>query len=326
MIRFTGYHDPVMKNESNQHWDLIGDIHGQLEPLRRLLDELGYREEGGGVAHPAGRRLIFVGDLIDRGPASRGVLELVRRLVDSGVALVVMGNHEYNFVAYHTEDDAGNKLREHTEKNMDQVQATLESFDGHEEEIPGWVEWMKALPFYLDLGGLRVVHAAWVPGDIAYLADKTLLEREFLIESARRGSRAWEAIERVLKGPELLMPDGLRVVDSGGKSRAKMRARWWGGIVGLSWREISFPFIAELPDGEAVLAGFDELLDYGPGEPPVFFGHYKLTHLPVEPQADNVASLDYGLGHGGAATAYRWSGEKVIAREQFVQVAPAARN
>ena len=71
-----------MKNESNQHWDLIGDIHGQLEPLRRLLDELGYCEEDGVIAHPAGRRLIFVGDLIDRGPASRGVLELVRRLVD----------------------------------------------------------------------------------------------------------------------------------------------------------------------------------------------------------------------------------------------------
>lgn len=315
-----------MKNESNQQWDLIGDIHGQLEPLRRLLEALGYREESGVTAHPEGRRLIFVGDLIDRGPESRGVLELVRRLVDSGVALVVMGNHEYNFVAYHTEDDAGNKLRENTEKNMDQVQATLESFDGHEEEIPGWVEWMKALPFYLDLGGLRVVHAAWVPGDIAYLADKTLLDRGFLIESARRGSRAWEAIERVLKGPELLMPDGLRVVYSGGKSREKMRARWWGDLRGLSWREISFPRIDELPEGEAVLAGLDELLDYGPGEPPVFFGHYKLTHLPVQPQADNVASLDYGLGHGGAATAYRWSGEKVIAREHFVQVAPSARN
>jgi hypothetical protein len=39
------------------------------------------------------------------------VLELVRRLVDSGVALAVMGNHEYNFIAYHTEDEAGNKLR-----------------------------------------------------------------------------------------------------------------------------------------------------------------------------------------------------------------------
>jgi hypothetical protein len=314
-----------MKNESNQHWDLIGDIHGQLEPLRRLLEALGYREEDGAIVHPGGRRLIFVGDLIDRGPESRGVLELVRRLVDSGVALAVMGNHEYNFIAYHTEDEAGNKLRENNEEHTKQISATLASFRGREAEIPGWVEWMKALPLYLDLGGLRVVHAAWVPGDIAYLAEKTLLNRAFLIESARRGSPAWEAIERVLKGPELEMPGGLRVVDSGGKSRGKMRMRWWGALKGLSWGEVSFPFIAELPEGAAVLAGLDELLDYGPAEPPVFFGQYKLTHRPVDPQADNVASLDYGLGHGGAATAYRWSGERVIAREHFVQVSPEAR-
>jgi predicted MPP superfamily phosphohydrolase len=84
-----------MKNESNQHWDIIGDIHGELEGLRLLLEKLGYEAEGGSFHHPEGRKLIFVGDLIDRGPESRGVLHLVRRLVDSGQALVVMGNHEY---------------------------------------------------------------------------------------------------------------------------------------------------------------------------------------------------------------------------------------
>lgn len=47
---------------------------------------------------------------------------------------------------------------------------------------------------------------------------------------------------------------------------------------------------------------------YGSDEPPVFFGHYKLMEYPVAPQADNVTSLDYGLGQGGPATAYRWSG------------------
>ncbi len=68
-----------------------------------------------------------------------------------------------------------------------QVAETLQSLAGHEEEIPGWVEWMKSLPFYLDLGDLRIVHASWVAGDIAYLSDKSLLVRNFLIESARCG-------------------------------------------------------------------------------------------------------------------------------------------
>jgi hypothetical protein len=311
-----------MINESNQYWDLVGDIHGQLEPLRLLLTGLGYREEGGVISHPDGRRLIFVGDLIDRGPESQGVLELVRHLIDSGAALAVMGNHEYNFVAYHSRDEEGRRLRLNTAGHRAQIAETLESFAGHEHEIADWVEWMKGLPFYLDLGNLRVVHASWVAEDIAFLADKSLLDRDFLFESARSGSPAWEAIGRVLKGVELAMPDGIIVADSNRIPRKNMRVRWWGGLKGLSWREIAFPLIAELPEGEAVLNGLENLLGYGPDEPPVFFGHYKLKGYPVAPQAANVTSLDYGLGHGGAATAYRWSGEKVIDRAHFVQIFP----
>jgi hypothetical protein len=55
--------------------------------------------------------LLFVGDFTDRGPGSRGVLLMVRRLVDSGLAFAIMGNHEFNFVAYHSFDDRGERLR-----------------------------------------------------------------------------------------------------------------------------------------------------------------------------------------------------------------------
>ncbi|NLT69140.1 MAG: diadenosine tetraphosphatase [Verrucomicrobiaceae bacterium] len=309
-----------MKNESNQHWDLVGDIHGELKALTLLLAKLGYREEDEGIVHPEGRKLIFVGDLIDRGLDSRGVLHFVRRLMDSGQALVVMGNHEYNFIAYHTRDAEGKRLRLNTPGHRAQIAATMKSFEGHEEEIADWSEWMKGLPFFLDFGDLRVVHASWVPGDIAYLADKSLRDRDFLIESARRGSRAWEAIGRVLKGVEIEMPDGIRLADSNGILRKSMRVRWWGELAGLSWSEIAFPPGAQLPEGAADLHGLDALLAYGPEEAPVFFGHYKLKRHPVGPQAPNVATLDYGLGHGGGATAYRWNGERVIERENFVEM------
>lgn len=309
-----------MKDRSKQYWDLVGDIHGELGALHLLLAKLGFRENGGEIRHPEGRKLIFVGDLIDRGPDSRGVLQLVRRFVESGQALVVMGNHEYNFIAYHTLDDKGCYLRSHSDDHKMQVAETLQSFEGHVDEIPGWVEWMKSLPFFLDLGDIRVVHASWVPDDIGYLADKSLLDRDFLIESERRGSPAWHAIGRVLKGVEIVMPDGILVHDSNGIPRKNMRVRWWGDVRGLSWREIAFPLVADLPEGEAVLNGLDEMLAYGPEEPPVFFGHYKLKGHIAGPQADNVATLDYGLGHGGPAMAYRWNGEQIIKRENFVQV------
>src|SRR5205807_1986313 len=66
-------------------YDLIGDIHGHADELVQLLDVLGY-EKGGGVYHHPDRRLIFLGDFIDRGPQIRRVLEIVRPMVEAGHA------------------------------------------------------------------------------------------------------------------------------------------------------------------------------------------------------------------------------------------------
>ncbi len=85
-------------------FDVIGDVHGCRSELETLLDTLGYRlsrdEHGRPVdaVHPEGRRLVFVGDLVDRGPDSPGVLRLVMGMVKSGRALCVPGNHENKLV------------------------------------------------------------------------------------------------------------------------------------------------------------------------------------------------------------------------------------
>jgi protein phosphatase len=81
-------------------FDVIGDVHGCLPELLALLEKLGYaltREDGGravNAAHPGGRRVIFLGDLVDRGPDSPGVLRLAMGMVAAGTALAVPGNHE----------------------------------------------------------------------------------------------------------------------------------------------------------------------------------------------------------------------------------------
>lgn len=84
-------------------YDLIGDIHGHSEPLARLLDKLDYAKTDGVFRH-AERRVIFLGDFIDRGPDQRGVLEIARPMIDEGTALSVMGNHEFNAIASATPD------------------------------------------------------------------------------------------------------------------------------------------------------------------------------------------------------------------------------
>jgi protein phosphatase len=74
-------------------YDIIGDIHGCYNELAQLLDRLGYEEFNGLFEHPAGRVLVFVGDLTDRGPKSIPVVQLVTRLVSHNLALYVPGNH-----------------------------------------------------------------------------------------------------------------------------------------------------------------------------------------------------------------------------------------
>jgi protein phosphatase len=85
-------------------FDVIGDVHGCRGELEALLDRLGYAvtRDGDGrpvdAAHPAGRRAVFVGDLVDRGPDSPGVLRLVMGMVAAGHAFAVPGNHENKLV------------------------------------------------------------------------------------------------------------------------------------------------------------------------------------------------------------------------------------
>jgi protein phosphatase len=75
-------------------FDVVGDVHGCIVELRDLLERLGYVCGEHGYTHPLGRRAVFVGDLVDRGPGSVEVLELVLDMLDSGTALFIPGNHD----------------------------------------------------------------------------------------------------------------------------------------------------------------------------------------------------------------------------------------
>ncbi|MFE9281520.1 polynucleotide kinase-phosphatase [Nocardiopsis alba] len=94
------------RTELTGPFDIIGDVHGCRSELETLLGELGYetrRDEEGrpvGAHHPEGRTAVFVGDLVDRGPDSPGVLRLVMGMVADGDALCVPGNHENKLIRY----------------------------------------------------------------------------------------------------------------------------------------------------------------------------------------------------------------------------------
>ena len=83
-------------------FDIVGDVHGCFDELTQLLERLGYAvgRDGGeiDVSHPEGRKLVFVGDLVDRGPKVPEVLRLAMRVVESGNGFCVPGNHDLKLV------------------------------------------------------------------------------------------------------------------------------------------------------------------------------------------------------------------------------------
>ena len=145
-------------------FDIIGDIHGYASELEHLLSKLGYIERSDGWQHPT-RKVIFLGDFIDRGPEQVKTMSIAKTMVDNQHALAVMGNHEFNAIAWATPDIErfGEHLRPHTTKNYNQHSAFLseikENSVAHQEAIA----WFKTLPVFLDLDRIRVVHACWHP-------------------------------------------------------------------------------------------------------------------------------------------------------------------
>ena len=304
-------------------YDIIGDIHGCAHSLQLLLDRLEYSVRDGAYRHPE-RRVIFLGDFIDRGPLQRETIEMVRRMVDAGAALSVMGNHEFNALAYYTPDrESGDYLRPHTEKNMLQHQAFLDAFAHTPDDYADVTAWFMTLPLWLDLGGLRVVHACWDSRLIARIAEfqdgSHLLSEDLLVQSNRRGQWQFEALETLLKGKEIRLPDGASFRDKDGTARHNIRVRWWDQGA-TNFKDAFFgPESARthIPDDE--IAG-DHLVDYSHEAPPVFLGHYWMEGEPV-PLARNIACLDYSVAKpGGRLTAYRWDGEQTLSRDKFIWV------
>ena len=130
--------------------DIIGDIHGELEALINLGRHLGY-DTLRDWDHPDGRRLIFVGDLIDRGPRSLEVATLVHALVKQGRALCLMGNHEFNIIEWHRGRQSPKS------SNLDTISQIALNSDPWRPVL----EFFETLPIAVQLPDLRITHAAW---------------------------------------------------------------------------------------------------------------------------------------------------------------------
>ena len=301
-------------------YDLIGDIHGHADELLQLLEVLSYQKKQGVYEHPE-RKVIFLGDFIDRGPQIRQVLEIVRRMVDQGSALAVMGNHEFNALAFHTEHLHRTEafLRKRDLKNIRQHGQTILQLT--DKVLGESIEWFRTLPMWLDRDGLRVVHACWDDKAIATIQAARphgeALTADFLHAACEPGNALFDAVEIVLKGKEAALPLGQSFEDKDGHVRTATRVRWFVPPHGQTYRTYALTDKINC-DLKLEQSTIDDAVPYPLDAKPVFVGHYWLSGSQPELLADNVACVDYSVAKKGFLCAYRWSGEQKLNNDNFL--------
>ena len=251
--------------------DVAGDIHGEIDAMKDLMGHLGYREDG---KPPEGRRLVFLGDLTDRGPENLAVVNLVKELVEGGKAACVLGNHDLNILL--------NRQREGNDW-----------FFALDADARSRVQaFFQSLPLALERPGLRVVHACW-QDDMIELArhssDVVALYKQHarLIEEANAAGPTLDDVGKRLKAQNLnpvkLLTSGPERRAStpslkGGRLRYEERADWWLDYAGLE--VVVFGHYA-IPADQPHVFGRAICVDYGGGyralerSLPGFDGQYK---------------------------------------------------
>jgi len=259
--------------------DIVGDVHGMIATFRAMLDALGYARAGGRWGHPEGRRLVLIGDLVDRGPDPLGCLELAMELERDGCGQMILGNHELNALTFL----AG--LREPSPKNLRQLAVTLAQIQAAPARWARCREFLLGCPLWLllDQGRLRVVHACWAWGALGADQLPARLGTQAALREVAEGGALFSLVECCLKGPE--QPATARIVDTDGHARAEQRVPWWE----------SYPASA----------------------PRVVFGHYGFPwRHSAQPVPDptwlgpgrNAACVDFGVGRRERLVALRLGG------------------
>jgi hypothetical protein len=292
---------------------IIGDVHGMLEPLEVLLQKLGFFKQDGIYQHPK-YIAIFVGDLVDRGKHQRGVLELVRAMVEYGSATAILGNHEYYVISFYSINPlTQHPFKKHTPELLEYRHAFMHDYPFGSKAADDIINWMKSLPLFLELDGFRVAHAAWNAEIIAQLQQRLgkagQLSHDDWQEALTEGTSLKTAVTMLLQGVYISMPLPTQPsANPAPPSRLSKRYRlYWWRTQFSAWKHIVcakkyLERFEDMPVPPNLLAQYN----YDAQQPPLFLGHYWFTGEPTLIQK-NIACVDYSACVGGQLTAYVWN-------------------
>lgn len=147
--------DPLYNNKKQEKgpFDIIGDVHGCYDELIQLFEKLGYEHDGSTWRHPEGRKAVFVGDLVDRGPKTPEVLKLVMGMSDAGTAYCVPGNHDIKLMRWLNGKNV--QVKHGLEKSIEQLSKETTEF---KEEVKRFLDGLVS-HYVFDDGNLVVSHA-----------------------------------------------------------------------------------------------------------------------------------------------------------------------
>ena len=182
------------------------------------------------------------------------------------------------------------------------------------------------LPLFLDLDGIRVVHACWHEEHLAtltpYLDKNAVAHDASWAELCRDGSDAFAAAEIILKGMEIALPVGLEFTDKDGHIRKRTRTHWWLTDDDLTYRDLAMVpthIIEQIPHDPVpahLQPGYD-------GSKPLFIGHYWMSGRP-DLISQHIACVDWSIAASdnpkAKLCAYRWDGETELSAEKMVWV------
>ncbi len=296
--------------------DVVGDIHGFGDELVTLLVLMGYVEhEPYNFSHPEGRKVLFIGDYIDRGIRIMKTLRIVRNMQESGNAIALMGNHEFNFLCYTYKDADGKTFRDMNKKTCKETFTDV----ALDDELDIYLDWMARLPLFFENDSCRGVHAHWDKKSIDIIRERGIPK---LDEQGLRNLHADEellkAYETVLKGAEVKIDEAYQYRDKEGKHRAEARIKWWTAHQGTTMGEHFASIPNDYIDKPYLSTSSEFILHYGHDEKPVFFGHYWLSHTEINIQRNNVCCIDFSIAKDGLLAAYRFSGEETLLTENLV--------
>jgi hypothetical protein len=287
--------------------DFIGDIHGHYDHLIKLLLKLGYKKYKDEYIHKE-RIPVFLGDYINRGPDSLAVVDLIIKMQRAGNAYALMGNHEFNFLAYHFKDKAGIFFRPNTETYYGYISASKKPIDesGRLIEI---LNWMQDLPLIITGEYFTAVHAQWsqqYEEVISYSGLKKMDENS--MRYIHQNNELLNPVSEVLKGKEIELNNDFDLKYGLTLKNKKFRFLWWKTNRTnklKDWMDVPNEFKNILIEKEDLL-DFENISDQNK---PIFFGHYWLNPIEFGLQSDKWCCLDYSVANGGFIGAYRFNNE-----------------